>query len=52
VAQRDGDRRVIDVNEDMKKVQEDFRSILRFCMARWRIELIEDADRQHILKFM
>lgn len=50
-SRRDGDRRVIDVNEEMKKVQEDFRSILRFCMERWRIELVEEEDRQHILKF-
>ncbi|HXQ38707.1 MAG TPA: hypothetical protein VN843_32195 [Anaerolineales bacterium] len=48
----DRDRPVISVNDEMKKIQEDFRSILRFCMARWRIEVEEDEDRQEILKFM
>src|SRR6266480_4713836 len=37
----DEDNSVIDVNEAMKNVQEDFRSILRFCMKRWRIEIKE-----------
>jgi hypothetical protein len=48
----DEDNSVIDVNEVMKNVQEDFRSILRFCMERWRIEIKEGEDRQQILKFM
>lgn len=48
----DGDRRVINVNEEIKKIQEDFRSILRFCMERWRIELKEGEDRQQVLKFI
>lgn len=48
----DRDKRVIGINRQMKNVQEDFRSVLRFCMARWRIELTEDEDRQQILKFM
>jgi hypothetical protein len=32
----------------MRNVQEDFKSILRFCMERWRIEVREE-DRQLIL---
>ena len=48
----DRDRGVISVARQMKKIQEDFRSVLHFCMARWRIELIEDENRQQILKFM
>lgn len=48
----DRDAQVVSVEKQMKKIQEDFRSVLRFCMARWRIELIEDEDRQQILKFM
>ena len=48
----DADKQVVSVAQQMKKIQEDFRSILHFCMARWRIELIKDEDRQQILKFM
>jgi hypothetical protein len=47
----DEDNSVIDVNGVMKKVQEDFRSILQFCMVRWRIEIKENEDRQQILRF-
>lgn len=48
----DRDRPVVSVSRQMKKIQEDFRSVLHFCMRRWKIELIEDEDRQQILKFM
>lgn len=48
----DRDKPVMSVHEKMKKIQEDFRSILRFCMARWHIQLKEHEDRQEILKFM
>lgn len=48
----DGDRQVVSIARQMKKIQEDFRSILQFCMARWRIELIKDEDRQQILRYM
>lgn len=48
----DGDRNIVSVARQMKKIQEDFRSILHFCMTRWRIELIKDEDRQQILKYM
>ena len=48
----DGDKRVISIARQMRNIQEDFRSILHFCMKRWRIELIKDEDRQQILKFM
>jgi hypothetical protein len=48
----DRDKPVRDINETMKKVQEDFRSIIRFCMTRWRIQLKDDEKRQEILKFM
>ena len=48
----DRDSRVVGIDKQMKKIQEDFRSVLRFCMRRWRIELIKDEDRQQILKFM
>lgn len=44
----DGDRFVIDINNAMRNVQEDFKAVLRFCMERWRIEVDED-DRQQIL---
>jgi len=44
----DGDDFVIDVNGPMRNVQEDFRSVLRFCMERWRIE-VRDRDRQQSL---
>lgn len=47
----DEDNFVIDVNEAMRKVHEDFRSILRFCMKRWNVEIRENEDRQEILKF-
>lgn len=50
LADRDGP--VMNVNEKMKDIQGDFRSILRFCMTRWHIEMQEDEDRQEILKFM
>jgi hypothetical protein len=46
------DSLVFDVNTAMKNIQEDFRSLLRFCMQRWRIEVKEDEDRQEVLKFM
>jgi hypothetical protein len=35
----------VNVNRQMKNIQEDFRAILRFCMKRWRIELQEGEDR-------
>jgi hypothetical protein len=41
----DSDSSVIDVNKAMQNVQEDFKSILRFCMNRWHIEMPDD-DRQ------
>jgi hypothetical protein len=44
----DGDNHVIDANNFMRNVQEDFKSILRFCMERWRIE-VKDEDRQLLL---
>jgi hypothetical protein len=48
----DRDSPIISIAKQMRKVQEDFRSVLHFCMTRWRIELIKDEDRQQILKFM
>jgi hypothetical protein len=45
----DGDSNVVDANKVMRNVQEDFKSILRFCMNRWRIE-VRDDDRQLLLK--
>jgi len=45
----DGDSFVVDVNNALRNVQEDFKSILRFCMKRWRIEVGED-DQQQILR--
>jgi hypothetical protein len=44
----DGDKQVVDVNSAMRNVQEDFKSILRFCMKRWHIE-VRDEDRQLVL---
>jgi hypothetical protein len=46
----DGDSYVIDANSFMRNVQEDFRSLLRFCMVRWRIE-VKDSDNQQLLKW-
>lgn len=45
----DGDSAVVNVNRAMRNVQEDFKSLLRFCMKRWRIEIDED-DNQQILR--
>jgi hypothetical protein len=45
----DGGSPAFDVNKAMQNEQEDFKSILRFCMKRWRIEVGED-DQQQILR--
>lgn len=36
----DGDKRIIDINDDVKNT--DFRAMLRFCCDRWNIEFEPD----------
>jgi hypothetical protein len=43
---RDGDATCIDVNDEIKRVPENFKSIVEFCLRRWRIEYTEYEETQ------
>jgi hypothetical protein len=47
----DQDKYCVGIGSEMKQVQEDFWSVVRFCLTRWNIETKADQSNQGALKF-
>jgi hypothetical protein len=45
----DGDSAIINVNDEIKKIRLDFRSFVKFCLERWRIDYEDFENRQGTL---